>query len=211
MIYVVTRKSLARPLDVFHFLGNLCLSGGFNMNPVLIYDEERRGISITPEEYADFLGALFPVWWEHRERYPDVQPFKSLVRTIIEGQLSLGCVESGNCTYCHVNVTPDGATSQCGRSADWGLLQYGNVADKSFEEILRDSQRDQLHERVKELKNRDCQGCRFWDICHGGCPLDAYSEHKDFMFKSEWCEGRRGFIEKYFEPITQARYQPGRF
>jgi radical SAM protein with 4Fe4S-binding SPASM domain len=211
MIYVVTKKSLAKPLEVFHFLSNLSLSGGFNINPVLIYDEERRGIAITPEEYVDFLGAIFPVWWNHRERYPDVQPFKSLVRTIIEGQLSLGCVESGDCTYHHVNVTPDGETSQCGRSADWGLLQYGNIEDKSLAEILGDPQRGQLEERVRKLKDKDCRGCRFWEICHGGCPLDAYSKHKSFLFKSEWCESRRGFIERYFEPLTKVRYQPGRF
>jgi radical SAM protein with 4Fe4S-binding SPASM domain len=211
MIYVVTRKSLAQPLEVFHFLSNLCLSGGFNMNPVLIYDEKRKDISITPEEFADFLGAIFPSWWEHRERYPDVQPFKSLVRTIIEEQLSLGCVESGDCTYYHVNVTPDGETSQCGRSADWGLLQYGNIKDKSLSEILKDHQRAQLEERIQKLKDKDCRGCRFWGLCHGGCPLDAYSKHKSFMFKSEWCESRRGFIEKYFEPITKVQYQPGKF
>jgi uncharacterized protein len=208
MIYVVTRRSLAEPLEVFHFLTNLCLSGGFNMNPVLIYDEKRKDIAITPEEYADFLGAIFPVWWKHRERYPDVEPFRSLVRTIIEGQLSLGCVESGDCTYKHLNVAPDGETSQCGRSADWGLLQYGNIKDRSIEEILYNHQRDQLEERAKKLKDKDCRGCRFWDLCHGGCPLDASSKHKGFMFKSEWCESRRGFIEKYFESITKVRYQP---
>lgn len=211
MIYVVTKKSLSKPLEIFHFLCNLSLSGGINMNPVLIYDEERKDIAITPEEYADFLGAIFPVWWKYRERYPDVQPFKSLVRTIIEGQLSLGCVESGNCTYDHVNVAPDGKTSQCGRSADWGLLQYGTIHDKPLEEILRDQQRDQLAERVIKLKENDCRDCRFWDLCHGGCPLDAYSKHKSFMFKSEWCEGRREFIGKYFEPITNSRYEPSKF
>lgn len=209
MIYVVTRKSLEKPLDVFYFLTNLCMSGGFNMNPVLIYDEERKGIAIRPEEYVDFLGAIFPVWWKHRERYPDVQPFKNLVRTIIEGQPSLGCVESGDCSYNYLNVAPDGETSQCGRSADWGLLQYGNIKDKSVEEILCNHQRNQLEERVKKLKGKNCRECRFWELCHGGCPLDAYSKHKGFMFKSEWCESRRSFIEKYFEPITNVRYQPG--
>jgi len=208
MIYVVTRKSLSKPLEVFHFLSNLSLRGGFNMNPVLIYDEERQDIAITPEEFRDFLGAIFPVWWKHRERYPDVQPFKGLVQTIIDGGLSLNCGESGDCIYYHVNVTPDGETSQCGRSADWGLLQYGNIKDKSLGEILGDAQRHQLVERIKKLQNKDCRGCRFWNLCHGGCPLDAYSKHKNFMFKSEWCESRRGFIEKYFEPVTGVRFEP---
>jgi uncharacterized protein len=208
MIYVVTKKSLARPLDVFFFLTNLQLTGGINLNPVLIYDDQRKDIAITPEEYVDFLGAIFPYWWPYRERYPHVEPYKSLVDNIIEGKTTLTCMDSGECTYHHINVAPDGETSQCGRSADWELLRYGNIKERSLAEILHDKQREQLEKRVQELRNMGCKGCRFWELCHGGCPLDAYSQHQSFMYKSEWCEARKGFIEKYFEPITGTRFEP---
>lgn len=208
LIYVVTKKSLERPLQVFHFLTNFLLTGGVNLNPVLIYDDERKHLAITPEEFADFLGEIFPLWWEHRNRYPDLEPFRSFVRNIIDGSTSLGCVDSGSCTYFHVNVAPDGSTSQCGRSADWGLLDYGNIADAPLYDILHNPERDQLQERVAVLQNTECSGCRFWDICHGGCPLDAYSQHSDFMHKSEWCESKRRFVENYFEPITGVKFEP---
>ncbi len=208
MIYVVTKKSLAHPLDVFFFLTNLLLTGGISLNPVLIYDNKRKDISITPEEFVDFLGAIFPVWWEHRYRYPDLEPFRSLYANIIDGNRMLGCVDSGDCTYHHINVAPDGETSQCGRSADWGLLQYGNIMDKSFFDILHHKERDQLKERVALLFSGECNNCRFWELCHGGCPLDAYSKHQSFMHKSEWCDAKRGFIEKYFEPISGVRFEP---
>lgn len=178
------------------------------MNPVLIYDEERRDVAITPGEYVDFLGEIFPLWWQHRNRAPNVEPFKSLVSTIIEGNTSLFCSESGTCAYRHINITPDGETSQCGRSADWGLLPYGNIRDRTLAQILADNQRDQLKERVKILELGECAGCRFWEICHGGCPLDAWSKHENFMHKSEWCEARRGFISRHFEPITGVKYMP---
>jgi radical SAM protein with 4Fe4S-binding SPASM domain len=206
LIYVVTKRSLERPIEVFHFLANLVPSGGFNMNPVLIYDEDRRDIAVTPAEYVDFLGAIFPGWWKTRERYPNVEPFKSLVDTIIHDRVSLGCVDSGRCTYHHINVAPDGDTSQCGRSADWGLLSYGNLRDRTLDEILANAQRDELAARVAHLRESECRGCRFWGLCHGGCPLDAWSRHKSFMHKTEWCEARRGFIERHFEPVTGSRY-----
>lgn len=206
MIYVVTRKSLNNPLDVFHYLTNLKLTGGVNFNPVLIYDNDRKDIAITPEEFVEFLGSIFPFWWKNRDRYRDIEPFKSLVDNIIDGHTSLGCVDSGSCTYHHVNIAPDGETSQCGRSADWGLLQYGNIADKTLEEIIGDSQRHQFVERLDILRDGECGQCRFWDLCHGGCPLDSWSQHKSFMYKSEWCFARKGFIEKYFEPITGVKY-----
>ncbi|RPI06220.1 MAG: radical SAM protein [Ignavibacteriae bacterium] len=208
IIYVVTKRSLERPEDVFHFLTNLKLSGGVNFNPVLIYDDLRKDVAITPEEYADFLGAIFPLWWKHRTRYPDIQPFKSFVENIIEHKTSLSCGESGNCSHHHINIAPNGDASHCGRSADWGLLQYGNITERTFDEILHDPQRDQLDERVSLLINSECRACRFWELCHGGCPLDAWSKHKEFIHKTEWCNARIRFVEKHFEPVTGVKYEP---
>jgi radical SAM protein with 4Fe4S-binding SPASM domain len=206
MIYVVTRASLARPLDVFHLLTNLQLSGGVNLNPVLVYGEDREGLAVTPEEFARFLGAIFPAWWAARARFPNVQPFRSLVENVIEGKVSLGCVDSGRCSYRHVNVAPDGSTSQCGRSADWGLLPYGNLADRPLADILRDPQRDALDRRVRLLREGECSACRFWDLCHGGCPLDAWSRHRSFDHKTEWCAAKSLFLSETFEPTTGTRW-----
>lgn len=208
MIYVVTSRSVKDPLGVFYFLTNFLLSGGINFNPVLIYDEERKSLSVSPDEYIKFLGAIFPVWWKNRDRYPDIEPFKSLVNNIISGHRHLACVDSGSCTYHHINISPEGEASQCGRSSDWKLLNYGNIRDNSIGEILRHPERDQLEERIKILANGECAGCRFWEICHGGCPLDAWSKHNSFNHKSEWCFAKRGFIEKYFEPITGVTFKP---
>jgi|WetSurMetagenome_2_1015567.scaffolds.fasta_scaffold00792_7 uncharacterized protein len=206
IIYVVTRLSLARPLDVFYFLANLCPGGNFNLNPVLIYDDERKNLAITPSEFADFLGAIFPTWWRYQSRYPSVQPLRRITENIRDNVFHLGCCDSGECAYNHVNVAPDGETSQCGRSADWGLLPYGNVKIRSLSEILADSKRDELAKRDAILRDGECAGCRFWAMCHGGCPLDAWSQHKEFLHKSEWCDSRRLFITKYFEPITGLRF-----
>jgi uncharacterized protein len=206
LIYVVTSQSLARPLEVFNYLANLCPGGSFNFNPVLIYDAERRHLSVTPRQFADFLGAIFPTWWRYQGRYPNVQPLRRITDTIRDGIFNLGCCDSGDCAFGHVNIAPDGETSQCGRSADWGLLPYGNIADHSLAEILSDTQRGELAKRDAVLRAGECAGCRFWSMCHGGCPLDAWSVHKEFLHKSEWCESKKMFITDYFEPITGLRF-----
>ena len=211
LIYVVTKKSLERPLDVFHFLSNLSLGKGFSMNPVLIYDEERKDVAISPQEYVEFLAAIFPEWWKHRERHGAVHPFQMLADNIIDGKVTLFCGDSGECARGFINITPDGNASQCGRSEDWGLLQYGNIADRSFEEIFQDGQRAQLEERTRFLMDHDCKGCRFWPLCHGGCPLDGYWNTKDFLNKTEWCEAKRGFISRHFEPVAGVRFDPEDF
>jgi len=208
LIYVVTKLSLKKPLDIFNFLTNLCINGGVMFNPVLVYGNERQDISITPEEFADFLGTIFPVWWEYRGRYPRVEPFNSLVRNIVYGERRLSCVDSGECAKSHFNLAPDGKVSQCGRSSDWELLDYGSIFDRSLTEIFADTQRDLLLERNRILSDGECNGCRFWSICHGGCPLDSWAETRSFRNKTPWCYAKKGFIEKYLEPITGVRFNP---
>ena len=104
----------------------------------------------------------------------------------------------------HQRVLADGSLSHCGRSADWGLLNYGSIFDTTFAQALADPQRDELVRRNTVLPESECKDCRFWSICHGGCPLDAWSSAGGFLHKSEWCYAKRGFIEKYFEPIVHS-------
>ncbi len=202
-IYVVTRRALENPLDIFYFLSNFKLNGLFNLHPVLVYEnEDRHNIAITPLEFAEFLGAVFPVWWEHRERYEEVEPFRSYLLNYRNGPSRLGCVEAGSCAYSYLYIGPGGHVSHCGRAADWDIITYGNIEERPLREIFKDKRRGILEKRNAVLPQTECSGCIYWGICHGGCPLDAYNDRKDFLHKTEWCEAKKVFLEKYFEPIT---------
>lgn len=211
VIYVVTKRSLEKPIQLFHFLTNL--TSGFTMNPVLVYDgNDSHNIAITPLEYADFLGVIFGLWWPKRQRYSKVDPFCSIVKNVTERSRHLGCAESGGCAHSHAYIDPEGETSHCGRAGDWGIVSYGNIKKRSLLEIFEDEQRQQFVKRNDVLSEGDCKGCSFWEICHGGCPLDSYNKYKDFMHKTEWCAAKKAFMEKYFEPITgiKVAFEPER-
>ena len=207
VIYVATRKALESPLDVFYFLTNLVpRTGSILMNPVLFYDESRKDERITAEEWTEFLGKIFPVWWKNRQRYPVVNPFQGYLDKVVTDPENKFPSHVAGCVWNEVNISPGGETFQCGRASDWDLLSFGNISDRPLVEILKDTERQQLEDRLINLENGECKGCRFWGLCSGGCPLDAWSEHGDFMHRSPWCESTRGFIEKYFEPITGLRF-----
>lgn len=210
LIYVVCKPAVLDPLGTFRFLTNLRPRGNFMMNPVLLYEEGNEDLRISVDEYVDFLGTIFPVWWAHRHRWPNVNPFRSYVTNLLEGGKQLACVESGNCADSHFNLSPDGSLSQCGRSNDYGLLDYGDVDTKSLTEVFDDAQRDLLRHRNQVLFETDCKDCRFWTICHGGCPLDAWADKGTMMAKTPWCLTKKDFLEKYFEPITGTRFEPPR-
>ena len=202
IIYVVTRYSLAHAVATFNFLTNLAPRGGIVFNPVLLYGSGLDHLKVTPREYADFLGKIFPAWWSNRKDLGHIEPFSSAARNIIADRKSLMCIDSGTCAYSHVAIMPDGRASHCGRSADWGLLDYGSIYEKPLSQIFSDPQREEFVQRNTVLRETECNGCRLWDICHGGCPLDGWSAAGSFLHKSEWCQAKRGFIEEYVEPAV---------
>ncbi|MBN1597076.1 MAG: radical SAM protein [Bacteroidales bacterium] len=202
IIYVVHKLSLERPLDIFYFLTNLNTRSHPNFNQVKLYGEDKSNLAITGEEFADFLGAIFPIWYKNMDRYPNIQPFSQYVKSVRDKDFSLICESSGVCSYRWIYIGPEGDTSQCGRTGDHNVMDYGNIKDYSFEEIMKNPLRHKLVERQKILPETECRDCRFWGICHGGCPLDAYMTNNKLLSRSPRCEITKVFIEKYFEPVT---------
>ena len=203
VIVVVTKRSLDRPLDLFHFMTNLVPDGGVLLNPVNLGSAEHNDLRIGAEEFADFLGAIFPTWWQHRRRYPRVEPFASLTEVLLsEKKQNRFCADGGNCSNTHFNLGPEGRWSHCGRSADWGLLDYGSVFDCSISQVFSNPEREQLRQRNENLSHGQCHHCPWWFVCHGGCPLDGHLHTGSLMGKTIWCDSRRGFIERYFIPVT---------
>ena len=203
VVYVVTRQSLGQPREIFNFLTNLSPRRGLRFNPVLVYGGGLDHIRISPGEYADFLGAIFPAWWERRADFGRIEPFSALVEHLVGEGASLTCTDSGACASTHLSVLPDGRASHCGRTADWGLLDYGSIREKSFSRIFSDPRREVLRRRQAVLAATECQGCRSWDLCHGGCPVDGWFAAGSFLHKSGWCRAQKDLIEKYIEPIVQ--------
>jgi len=209
-IYVVTRRALARPLDVFYCLTNFRLSGGLLINPVLNLRRGPPRLGISPEEYADFLGALFRVWWPTRERYPSVQPFKMFVENILEHRRSLGCVDSGRCTDGSVYIGP--------RRRDLALRPRGRIGRSSRTEASA-SARFGMCSPTRRAGNSSSAitfcgkatagTAGSGGFVHGGCPLDAYAEHRTFDRRTPWCAAKKVFLEKYFEPITGVKVDGG--
>ena len=204
-IYVVHRRSLGLARELLHYLANL--NGGSlpMFNKIYLYGGDPHGLAITPEEFADFLGELLPVYWENRVRFPNLQPISRFVDGVIYGRKASVCDFSGKCAHAWLYIGPTGKTSQCGRSGDFEFMSYGTIEDRSIDEILCDPLRDEIQRRQEILPREACRDCRFWDLCHGGCPLDAYIEHKTFLKPSPNCAWVKRFLEKYLEPTVGVR------
>jgi uncharacterized protein len=205
VICTVTKRSLPDPVGTFHFLTNLVPDGGVLFNPVNVEGPEQEHLAVTGAEYADFMGAIFPVWWAHRERYPRIEPLQSLVSELIaDNGRNRYCHDGGHCADSHFNLGPEGKWSHCGRTADWAMLDYGTIFERSITEVFADATREQLRRRSEILHDGECKDCRWWNQCHGGCPLDAHGANGSFLSKTMWCEAKRLLIERHVKPVIGA-------
>jgi uncharacterized protein len=207
VIYVVHKQSLKNPLKVFHILTNLNVGSTPKFNKIHIYGEDKYNLAITGREFADFLGAILPFWWENRERYPNISPFSQFYDSYLRKTSRMDCELTGRCSHKWLYIGPTGNASQCGRGGDCGVLPYGDIQNRSLEQLLTHPLRNDIKNRTTVLRNGICKDCRFWMVCNGGCPLDALLENENINDRASHCDWVKPFLTEYFEPITGVHFE----
>lgn len=202
IINVVHKKQLNAPAEIYNYLTNL--SDTVCFNSIYVYGEDVHDLRITGEEFADFLGAIFPLWLKHKDKI-NVRPFNDLYDFALNQQGKLVCEVAGNCTNRWMYIGPTGETSHCGKMGDYDLVSYGNIKDVEINEVINDLKRKQFIERLSILKEGECKDCRFWRICHGGCMVDSIMSNGNKNTVGLSCIWTKRFMENYLEPILNVR------
>lgn len=199
VVYVVHRKSLGRVRDLYYYFRNLNPDSPTRFNP--LYREGRatqrasEDLWITAEEYGRFLVELCDIWLDDDRRF-GVMPLAEWYRAW-QGRFGLCCDSRGTCTETHIGINPDGTVYGCGRASDNGAHALGNLFDDGVTALLRRQQDSQLSRRPQVLRQGACRDCRYWELCHGGCPMMAWLYYGDLMRETYFCEARRMLFEHY--------------
>ena len=188
ILTVVSRANINYPEKVFNFINSLQpefwrLIPCFDID----YQGDLKDYAISPEEYSDFLFEIFKLLIKKKKlsKLP-VDPIISITLRIL-GKQTLFCEYSEE--KCEQFLTIDG-NKQCFLCDAW----YGNpIVFLGAWSINYASQLLQPlpYKRVKDILLRDCQSCRYKDLCMGGClarrwEFRLYSPH---LYK-EYCKSR---------------------
>lgn len=122
--------------------------------------------AIGPEEWADFVLAVFDEWYAHDLRTVSVRLFDSVVAKMLTGNAnscSMGCdcreyvvVEhTGDVYPCDFFVRPE--------------LKLGNLLENDWDEIWENPLHAAFGAR-KRTVNAACEGCAWRRFCEGDCP-----------------------------------------
>ncbi len=198
-IFVVTRAALGREREVYRAAESLAVFGsppGLQVNPIYPQGEAGSRQLITPEELGRFLVNTWRLW-EDSGRSVQVSPLSSLARWFEEGPgegVPLSCAFAGDCSRSHVGVDHDLRVAGCGRRLDSGAF-LGMLGNAEMHAILGASaEKSLVAGRASRLAAGACRACRFFPLCHGGCPDDA-ALAGDIAGRTPWCEGYRALFE----------------
>ena len=89
----------------------------------------------------------------------------------------------GECDWYQTNTTsilPDGTITNCDRTFGEGLHCIGEGAKGSRQSALLQTE-------------EECEGCKYWTVCYGGCPSEA--RDGDWRNKTKFCEMTYGMYE----------------
>jgi uncharacterized protein len=159
----------------------------------------KRDFPLDNELLSTFYSDLFALWMRHGvSEGVSINPFNKLVHYFRTGEIKPFCIWSENCSNEFVGIGPKGAVGQC---EDWVSSHpdyvFGNIlADGTMADIMNSFVRKRFLQRPARLiDEEDCAECEYWNICHGGCPVRAYSSTGSLFAKDPYCQSSKTLFD----------------
>jgi uncharacterized protein len=197
VIAIPNERTLEMGADRFytHFVDELGIRD-FQINtpfPGGSVNRVKMGYPLDTQRLSGFLADLATVWMERGFQHEvKVGPFRRLMDYFVHGSKELLCMWRDNCVNDFICIGPQGQVAQCDCwVTSYPEFWFGNVLDEgSLSDLLQNSEaRRHLQTRPGLLiQKEDCLDCNYLTLCHGGCPVRAYTVYGDIFKKDPYCQ-----------------------
>jgi len=136
-------------------------------------------IKLNEGDYSKFLIQL------HRElpQYARVENFNEIITFLKEGSSNNRCMFTSLCFNDYQMVDGEGNKYTCS-----GLEEL-KVKVPSVDRYIY-------------LQENDCKGCKWWNLCQGGCVIDAISSYGTPYKKTFMCQDYKNIFEYFSQFLT---------
>ena len=223
----VARETAARPLDVYRFFRDegvefiqfapvverltdaaakdcgLCLAGPAELDRL----EENAQVtpwSVTPEDYGEFLIAVYEEWVRHDVGKIFVMNFEWALNAWI-GNPSPVCIHAKQCGRSLV-IEHNGDVYACDHCV-YPQYKLGNIITDELLAMVEKSLQSGFGTSKETALPRWCRECSVLAACQGGCPKHRFATTGDGEPGLQYlCEGYKKFflhVRKYLRTMTQ--------
>jgi uncharacterized protein len=151
--------------------------------------------------FVAFLAEMLEVWWsEFRERI-QVRELADLAAQLRGAPPGI-CVFAGDCFGSYVTVEPTGEVSACDKYIGDGTYGFGHVLGPGLSGALRSDRLAAVREENRRAVDR-MRGCRWFGVCHGGCPHDRYTGERRLPAFDGRCCGLAPLLDALAAKLAQ--------
>ena len=159
-------------------------------------DSPLADFSVTPEQWGDFLCAIFDEWVRHDVAQTYVEIFDCTLANWAGAAPGI-CVYAKECGHAGV-MEFNGDVYSCDHFV-FPEYRIGNIRDKSITEMLYGEQQQQFSRLKHKSLPLECLQCPWEFACHGECPKNRFVTDKYGNPGMNYlCQG----YKKYFEHVA---------
>lgn len=151
----------------------------------------KQSLPLAVEPLSRFCLDLADLWSSHGYgRGIRVGPFDELLKRFLQQEARLPCIWGENCANEIMAIDARGKVAQCDCwVTSYPEHVYGSVFEGDrLADLLRASPaRQRFNERPIALMRQDCIDCEYLSLCHGGCPVRAYTIRGTLFEKDPYC------------------------
>ncbi len=155
----------------------------------------KRGFPLDNTLLGIFYSDLLDIWMRKgRSEGISISPFDQLIDYFRTGEERLSCVWTENCANTFLGIDPKGNVGLCECwVASYPDFVFGNILScRDMGDIVNSSVRRQFLERpLRLVEEQDCVECEYLAVCHGGCPVRAYSTTGSIFTKDPYCQASK--------------------
>jgi uncharacterized protein len=140
-------------------------------------------IVLSPGELAKIYIYLFDVWFYDQQCSFMIREFLAMIHQFLGLKKETVCWLLPNCIsdLPMVSIDIKGNVSPCD---NYTHVSLGNIVDGDFDEFFTSNLTRRANALLEKEKKRSCMFCKWYRICHGGCPMNVLAG----SFKSYYCE-----------------------
>ena len=108
---------------------------------------------------------------------------------------------SGICSLL-IGFEPDGSVKPCCEYSLEPTFYFGNILETNLSEILN-GLKAQTFWNDRKIGDKLCDGCEWWDFCHGGCTYHRIQVDGSLTSKDHLCETYKDTFRRLTTRIDQ--------
>jgi uncharacterized protein len=174
-----------------------------DFTPAFFYDTE---ISLSPENYEQFMIKMFDLWISEKDRSFDIRFFKDVLYILgyfKTQKESIICELSGTC-HRNISVATNGDVYSCECLNSKPSNKIGNILSKTFMEIVNDEPFYRLTQSTNTYRE-ECLSCDIFFVCKAGCYNRRLPEEDGIPRLDFYCSSRRSIINHIINTLQSKK------